>query len=330
MPTDTHGSDDSGIEIPGGFSDIDVEAALSDIESGRDTQPDPTPAVDSATVHPKPSPSASAPPAGASPSPQEVEFIWNGKPIKAPLATAVQWASQGYDYNQKMQAHKAEQAAIEQARKELEPLTARYAELEAYVDQNPDWWSHVTQQWEQRRAQPAQPGQITADHPVMRELTQLKAQIGDVLKFKNDSVAERLLTQRKQEDQALNEGIQTVRKEFADLDWSSVSPDGHSLENQVLKFAQDNSIGIKPDGTIVPSAFRQAFLLFNHDRLVKRAQDQTKEAAVKERQKHTKLGLLGTAPAPKGGITRAEDIKQKTYDDLMREGIEELGLDINF
>jgi hypothetical protein len=301
------------------LSSIDVDALMSEVESGGAATPDSAPAGQAGGASPK-IPQQPAPPAGA--SPQELEFTWNGKQIKVPVTDprAVQWLGQGYDYQQKIAAFKAEQEQFAKQRAELDPLKQRYAELEAYVEQNPEWWNHVTQQWEQAKGAQQQPGQPSIDpnHPIARELQSLKAQIGDVLKFKQDSETQKLMQQREQEDRTLNEEIQSIRDSYKDLDWNSAGADGKGMELQVLEYAKSRGI----------SNFKDAFLSFNHDRLIQRARAQGKEDVVKERQKHTKLGLLGETQAPrKGQITHAEDFKHKTYDDLIREGADELGVE---
>lgn len=324
-----------GAEAGGGDgASVDVDALLTEIEAGGSAAPQMTggtatgqqPASPNAaaagqapTTQPQPGQNASQPPVA------EIEFEWNGKQIKVPTTDprARQWLGQGYDYAQRMQAFKAEQEAFNRAKAELDPVRQRYSELEAYVEKNPEWWEHVNSQYQQ--AQAAGQG-LDPSHPVAKELAALKAQIGDVLKFKNDSEARRLSVQREQQDQVLNDEIQSIRTQFKDLDWNTVSPDGQSMELQVLKFMQDNHIGLKADGTLVPGAFKQAFLLYNHDRFLKRAEEKAKEDVIKERQKATKLGLLGQSSAPKRGITQAEDIKQKSWDELMREGAEEFGV----
>ena len=301
---------------PADIGAIDVDALMSQMDSGGSPPPDPAPEGRAAGSSPTETQHPSAPPSGVHP---ELEFTANGKTIKVPLSDprVKQWTQQGYSYAQQMAAFKQEQEAFTRQQQEHK---ARYGELEQYVEQNPDWWNHVTQQWEQARAGMAQ--QTAAqnadpNNPLVRELEALKSQIGEVVKFKQDSETQKLLLQRQDEDRRVNEEIQSIRESFKDLDWASVAADGKNMELQVLEFAQQRGL----------SSFKDAFLLFNHDRLLKRAEEKGKEAVVKERQKHTKLGLLGQTQAPRKGITHAEDIKNKSYDDLIREGAAEVGVE---
>jgi len=309
--------------VPGAdINAIDVDSLLGETESGAtppgSTQggaPNASESTQGTTTQSQAASTTASTPA-APPAP-ELEFTVGGKTIKVPLSDprVKQWTQQGYSYAQQMAAFKAEQEAFQ---KQQETLKQRYGELEQYVEQNPDWWNHVNQQFERVRAGMAQQTQsqnADPNNPLVQELQTLKQQLQDVIKFKQDSETQRLIQQREQEDRRLNEEIQSIRETYKDLDWNSVGSDGKTMELQVLEFAQQRGI----------QSFQDAFLLFNHDRLVKLAEQRAKENVVKERQKQTKLGLLGTTQAPKKGITHAEDIKNKSYDDLYREALEELG-----
>src|SRR6186713_1251140 len=114
--------------------EYDVESLLADVEAGVD--PNAAPAEDPAKVE-----------AAAPAEIQEMEFTWNGKPIKAPVDRFKQWASQGYDYSQKMQEFKTQQAAFEKSQKEFEPLKSRYSEIDEYAKQNPQWLEQVNQSY---------------------------------------------------------------------------------------------------------------------------------------------------------------------------------------
>lgn len=242
---------------------------------------------------------------------QEFEFNWNGKKIKAPLDKLSQWASQGYDYGQKMAEFNKRQSEFQQQSKQVEEIKSKYSEIDDYVRQNPDWWQHVTQTYEQRLQQAGQNPQ-GAD---IREL--IKAHTEEAIKpFKEQVEQQKQQELFKKQDAELDTQIQSVREKYSDLDFDAVGEDGKSLMYKVLEFGASNGL----------NNFDVAFKAFYHDDLIKREATRAKEAYSKDIQKRTKLGLLGTSPTPKQGISDAKYTKSKSYNDLEREALEELGI----
>jgi hypothetical protein len=312
-------------DSPAGF---DVDQFMSDLDSGKPSLPgdDYSPGVATTTgagQAPNPAQQAAAPKSPAQQAAQqvaqEIELVVNGKQVKGTLDQIKQWASKGYHYNQQA-------AELTTKQQEIEKIRARYAEIEDFAAKNPGWIESVNQAWLQSK-QGSQQDTSQLPPAVAQELNALKAQLSDVVKFKESSEAQRLQQRHEQEDQALNGEIQSLREQFKDLDWNAVSSDGQALDARVLKFMQDNHIGVKPDGSYVPGSFERAFKAYNHDQLVKRAETRAKEDVIKARKAETKLGLLGQSSTPKKGqITNAENYKNKSLSELADEAINELGL----
>lgn len=300
-------------EPTGDTSSIDVDSLISQVESGQSERP-----MSAAEVTPIRSPEPQAPkpqaPEPTPPAAAEIEFTWNGKAIKAPATDPriKQWASQGYDYAQRMQAFKQEQEAFTKQQEQIKALEARYREVEAYAEQNPDWWNHVQQSFQAARAQPGN----TTDALKSEVLKALEEKLSPVQQFIQNQQIKEQTQAREAEDQALEADIKSVRDTYADLDWNGLDATGKTLEIRVLEHAAQNGI----------SNFRAAFRDYQHDQLIKKAEERGKQQLVNERKAKTKLGLLGESPTPKKGITAAEDYKHKSYDDLLREGAEELGI----
>lgn len=277
-------------------SEINVDALLSNIESTGDAH---------TSVEPAPAKEATTQPATQVAQP-EIDFTWNGKQIKVPAndPRIKQWASQGYDYAQKMSLFQQQQQAL----KEIE---SKYKPIDDYVRQNPTFWDHVTQSWEQKQQM------LTGDptNPVVQELTGLKQKLTEIEQFKQSIEQERQAQHRQAEDKQLNEDMELIKKEYPDLDLNAVdAASGKTLEYRVLEFAVNN--GLKN--------FKHAFNLFNHENLIKRAEERGKEAVTKDIQKKTRLGLLGKSSTPTKGLQDAENVKNKTYDQLLREAQAEL------
>jgi hypothetical protein len=121
---------------------------------------------------------------------------------------------------------------------------------------------------------------------------------------------------QKTEDAALESEVSQLRQQHKDLDWNSADENGHSLEQRVLKHASENGI----------NSFRAAFRDYNHDQLLKLTELRAREAAMLERQKVVKSGLLGQSPTPKKGLQTADNVKGKSYNNLVSEALSELGI----
>lgn len=293
-------------EPTGDISDIDVDALESQIESGGNTE------------RPMSAPSTvKAPTTPATQVSQDIEFTWNGKQIKTPLndPRIKQWASQGYDYAQRMAEFNRQQTEFQTKSKKIQEYESKYQPVEEYVTKNPDWWKHVNDQWQKEKTGTQGLGD-DPNNPIIQKLSAYEQELSGIKEFIQSQQAEKAAQKATQEDAALSQEIQTVRDAYKDLDWNTLDQNGKSLELKVLEHATSNGI----------SKFAAAFKDLMHEELIKRAEERGKENVVKERQKQTKLGLLGKTPAPSKGITQAEDIKNKSYDQLLREGMLELGI----
>ena len=280
--------------------EIDVDSLMADVEAGNETNAAPA-------VETPPAQEAAAPTAAEI---QEMEFTWNGKPIKAPVDRFKQWASQGYDYAQKMQDFKTQQAAFEKSQKEFEPLKSRYSEIDAYAKENPQWLEHVNSQYM------AAIGQAQANGAPNSDIQALKNELQELKSFRDEITTERTTAKQNDEDQKLQGEIQSIQAKYPDLDWKTPNGEGKTMETQVIEFAIQN--GLKN--------FDHAFKLFNHDNLITLHSAKAKEDQVRAKQAQTKAGLLGSTPAPTKSFERAVNIKSKSYNDLTREALAELGL----
>jgi hypothetical protein len=293
-------------EPTGDTSGIDADALMSQIETTGSTGP---------AMSEAPAPQTNAQPAAA-PAAQDLEFTWNGRQIKAPITDPriKQWASQGYDYAQRMAEFNKQQEDLKAESQKWSELKDRYSPVEDYITKNPDWWNHVQSQYQQQIAQ--QGLGSDPNNPIVQKLSAYDQKLSQVEQFIQSQVAEKQAIQRQEEDSKLETEIKSIRDAYANLDWNGIDETGLSLELKVLQHAQQ----------IGTTSFRAAFRDMMHEPLTKLAEERAKENVVKERQKQTKLGLLGKSPAPKTGLTEAQDIKRKSYDQLLREGAEEMGI----
>lgn len=307
--------------ITGKTDGIDVDSLLSQIEGSPDGNiPAAAPGSDGAGVQDAVQNAAQAPQAPQ--YPKEIEFTAGGKPIKAPWEKALQWASQGYDYSQKMAEFKRQQAAWEEQRqaelKKYEDQYSPYKTIDEYAKQNPDWWKHVESSFVSRTNGGAQNASANPD------LDALKAQIRSELEAEFNPIKEQFQTiqeereakKREAEDTTLDAEVKGIRDKYPNLPWDTADESGLSLEARVLKHGVDNNF----------PTFRAAFLDYAHDDLQKLAEDRGKETYLQSIKQQSKQGLLGKTQAPTKGIAPAEAIKNKSYNDLLNESLQELGI----
>lgn len=294
----------------GDISGIDADALMNDVEAGRQTAPEMQSAPEpEAPAQQQPEAQSAAAQAAA-----EYEITRGGQTLKVPSTDprVKQWLQQGYDYAQRMSEFNRQQQEFQSKESKLQELASRYSPVEEYIEKNPQWWAHVNQAYQQaQQTQGQQPA--AAAHPEIQAVKQELSQVSEFIRSQQAKEAEQ---RQLQEDQQLDQDIKSVRDSFKDMDWVNPGESGKTLELRVLEHMQQNGI----------SKFSTAFRDLMHEDLVKRAEERGKEAVVKERQKQTKLGLLGKTPAPKAGLSDAQDYRNKSYGDLLREGAEELGI----
>lgn len=248
-------------------------------------------------------------------TPQEYTIKVGGQEIKAPWEKIQTWAQLGYNYPQKaqefnqMKARFDEISKKEQTLQELEQKWKPYKEVDEFASKNPDWWNQVQQSYRERLH-----GAQT--NP---EIQSIKQEFQQFKEFMQSQMQEKQTLKQREEDQTLAKDIESIRKSFPNIDFDSPDEEGKSLETKILEHA----MGMGLDGS-KPGHFRAAFRDFYHDHLVGKAREEGKELVSKEVQKRTKLGILGESPKPTKGLKVAENVKDKTYEELMREALAEI------
>jgi hypothetical protein len=240
---------------------------------------------------------------------QEYEYSARKGKIKEPISMILKRASQGYDY-----AHLMNE--FNEKNKTFDSRFKHYEEIDRFAQENKEWWESVNKSYQERVGQGQQPlqqpeqAQTTLPpelqsvlNPLTQELTTLKESLGEILKERNEA-------RQQKEDSALLEQITGIRQQYKDVDFDTLDENGKSLEFKVLQHAQES--GIKN--------FKTAFLDFYHENLTKLHEETGREAAVKNLQSKTRLGLLRDS-APRQQPQRS--IREMSYNDLIEEALRE-------
>lgn len=251
----------------------------------------------------------------------ELEYAAAGKTVKEPLEMILKRAQQGYDYAQKMEAYNRDVESWQQKIKAAESSASRFKDVNEYAEQNPEWAQWLQEQWSARQAQiqggvagdPNDPfsQQISqALSPILQKFGTLEERVSSILQ-------EKVANQQKAEDQALDAEVKSIRDQYSNIDFDQRDEFGKSLESRIIEHGL--KLGLKGEG-----AFRAAFRDFYHDKLVSTATDKAKEAEAKKRAELKKQGFIGTTPTPTKGLRPAQSVRNKSYDELAMEGLQEL------
>ncbi len=275
----------------------DADALLESVESSR-----PKPDGESFDT-----PAAQA--QSAQPQVDEWDLTVGGKQIKAKREQIMQWAQMGYDSPNKIRSLSKELESWKQKEAQYKALDEKYGPVDKFVREKPDFWDHVLQSYEQRN-------QSLQDqsNPLAQVVSQLQSEVQNLVQYKNQVEERQSQVRAQQEDSEYLGTLESIRKSHPDVDFVTPDAEGKTLEYKVLEYANEN--GIKN--------FKTAFRDFYFDELTKRAESKAKENLVKEKQKNTKLGVLGTSSAPTKQT--ASDHRGKSWDDLSSEIKAEYGL----
>ena len=240
----------------------------------------------------------------------EFDLTVGGKQIKAKRDQLIQWAQMGYDAPNKIRHLTKELESWKQKESKFQELDQKYGEIDKFVREKPDFWDHVLQSYQQRN-------QLLQDqsNPLASMVQQLQSQVQDLVQYKNQIEERQAQARVQQEDQSYLQTLEEMRKSYPDVDFVTPDAEGKSLEYKVLEYAQQNGI----------SNFKTAFRDYYHDELVKLAESKAKENLIKEKQKNTKMGILGITSAPTKRASSG-NVRNKSYDDIANEALEELGL----
>lgn len=250
-----------------------------------------------------------AAPATAPAPVDDYEFVHNGKQVRANRENVLKWASQGYDYSQKMADFNRRLNETNSKYSQAEELSKTYGPVDEWVKANPGKWDALQKAIDSTETSGANP-------ELLQKLKGLEEQVLKASKFIESTQAAQEQERIAKEDSDLDAEIKSIREKHANLDWNSANENGQSaLELRILEHASKNGI----------HSFRAAFNDLLHDDLMKAAESRGRASLTNERKVKESVGLLGTTPAPTKGLTKPTNLKTKTYDDLAREGLEELG-----
>lgn len=259
--------------------------------------------------------------ATAASAPVSAETPWvikhGGKDIALDDHKYRMYAQKGYDYQDKMHQLRVDRNLYAKDREDFDnqrqTFQAEYDELKQindYAKANPQWLDTVRSSWQQVQ----QGGQhYSQQTPEMLQLRSKVEQLASVLADQEKMANMRAIAEK---DATLESSIANYRDAHSDFDWEKEDDSGLKLEQRIMQHAIDG--GIK--------SFQAAARDYLWDEHMTRAQLQTKEKVGKELQKQTKFGFGTPTSTSQMQVTRAENLRKKSYHDMAQEALRELGL----
>lgn len=236
--------------------------------------------------------------------------------VKVGKDDLINYAKEGYTYKQTAEDFKKKQ-------EEFNQTYSKYSEIDKWAQDNPEQWSYVLENYNKNLTQNNNQNYNESNKQnspdlkgVSPELKSYLDQINDInLKVKNlEGFWE--LDRRKKEDAALDEEINSIKEKYKFWDFSQKDEAGQTLEQKVLKHAAQ--IGV--------DRFEIAFRDLMHDKLIEKAREEGKEGVAKDLERKSKLGILGETKQSIFKVNESKNRKNKSYDELLREGLEDLGV----
>lgn len=290
--------------------EVNVDALVSEAMA-----PQSSPEVNTEGAIPEPAETgaqeALTPEGGGEPQGERV-LTYKGKELNMDDDRFKAYAQKGYDYESKMHQQRVDRKLFDQEREKFQSEMGQLQEINEYAKANPQFEALIQREWQKVQAGQGEPLDPLSEVQVLQhQLRTLQDQVaGQTEANENRRIAELEAGQET--------SIATYKDEHADLDWAAKDAEGNTLEDRITHAMLDN--GVK-NFSIMADHFLK-------DQLIKRNSIESKEAAAKDIQKAHKAGLGKITPKSMLGVKSSEGVGKKSYDQLMREGMAELGIEV--
>jgi len=243
-----------------------------------------------------------------------VKYTANGKEISEPIETVLKRASQGYNYAQRMAEIKAQEAQWQKQLEESKSLADKYREIDEYARQNPDWFNHWNNAYQNRsQGFSNSPEQSGFDPNQITGLIEQKLQphLGTL-----QEMQERLNREKvEQENKLLDSQVQKTKQKYADVDFSASDPEsGKTLEFKVYELMAQKGY----------DDFETAYKVLDHDNIVARQIEKAKADLVKAEQQKRKQGIVAEKSAKKPDAVNYKQVPENKLIDDALAYVEEL------
>lgn len=229
----------------------------------------------------------------------------------------LEYAQKGFDYELKMHNFKKDRSSFDEEKQTFESERETFtrdreywSKVDQYMKDNPGFAEVVQQEFAKIQGQEVSAPLSPREQAMQQEIESLKA------RFDAQDTATQERSQKQAEEKFVKSTVE-YKKKHSDFDWDSKDEFGHTLQERIENHAIENEF----------KNFNDAANAYLFDQHMKRAAIKAKEDAAKELQKQRKLGLGPVTDHSTRTATQARTVSQMSYEDLMREGLTELGID---
>jgi hypothetical protein len=236
---------------------------------------------------------------------------YKGEELTVDDPRVIDLAQKGMSFEERMHQMRVDRNLFEQEKEQELSGIKELQEINDYAKQNPAFQHMLQQQW--ANIQAGNVPQVTPENQ-MQVMQSTINQLVDRLNSQEQQVSQR----QNAEMQAAQEGaISQYKEEHPDFDWSKKDEFGLSLEDQIGQAMIDKRVA---DFRVMADSFLMKDLL-------ERKSLEGKETVAKGIQKVNKLGLGKVTKKSTLASKKAEGVSNKSYDDLIKEGLSEYGIE---
>ena len=239
---------------------------------------------------------------------------YKGKEIHIDDPKYQMYAQKGFDYEQKMHQFRVERKLWEEERSKATGELEELKQINDFAKQNPEFERLIQREWAKHQGGGGAYNQSVQDQSGQLSPA-IQSQLNSVIERLNAQESELKQRQKAEKEASLEGAIETYKESYKDYDWGSKDEFGQSLEDRITDFALDKEI---KDFSVAADAY----LMKEH---LKRAEIRAKEKAAEELKKQHKLGLGKVTDTSQLQVKKSEDLKNKSYNDLVAEALAEIG-----
>lgn len=293
------------------MSDIDVDQLLADIASPESS---PDASSEGSLPNNEATPQIEAAPASEEESPFTLKY--KGEDIGMQDDKFKMYAQKGYDYEQKMHQLRVDRKMWNQQKEKENSQYDELKQINEYTKSNPEFERLIKREWARIQGG-GSPSEQLQQQAVSQNLSPaIQAQMNSMIE-RLDRQDNEIRSRQMAEKEATIEGaIESYKESNEHFDWNSKDDFGQTLEDRITQHALDNEI----------KNFKTAANDLLFDEHMKRAQLTSKEQAGKEVQKQHRMGLGKVTKESQLQAKPVEDVRKKSYTDIVSETLREYGI----
>jgi len=244
----------------------------------------------------------------------EVPITYRGDTIPVPLKKLVNHYQLRHDLQENQAAFKQEKAqweAEKQRYEEASRLYDKYHAVDQHAVQNPDWWQHVSEAYNNR-------GSFTGDEEISPQIANTLNQVTQTLESMNQKIqsfeSKFSEVEVKEEEKLIDQEYTSLKKEFEFFDFESPDESGLTPKTRILKHGADHGF----------PTFKAAFFDLYGNQLIKTAKEGAMKETTEAIKKSKQAGVINVGAT--AGPTEAKVNTRQSWDEMTEKLKQEYGV----